>query len=108
LSLFNSNFNPNHASKRAFEFQGPFDVSYMGHTHQTEVAHSYRWNDEFIKDYVQCRTGTYKTDDDYARQKQLGRGQRPGATVLYSTVQRHIIPFIDLDDAVTVMKALNQ
>ncbi len=108
LSIFNSNFNPNHATKRAFEFQGPYDAAAMGHTHVAEIAHGYRWNDSFAKDYVQMRTGTYKTDDTYARSKQLGRGQPPGATVLLSTVERHLIPFLRLEDAVMVMEALNK
>jgi hypothetical protein len=107
ISLFNSNFNPNHATKRAYEFQGPFDVGALGHHHTAEVAHGYRWSDQYQKDYVQFRVGTYKLDDQYARSKQLGRGQPPGATVLLSSVERHMIPLIKLEDAVDVLEALN-
>lgn len=107
ITMFNSQFNPNHAMKRAFEFQGPYDVGAMGHTHVAEVAHSYRWQDSYAKDYVQLRTGTYKAEDPYARQRSLGRGQPPGSTVLLSTVERHMIPFARLEDATMVMDALN-
>ena len=108
LTRFNSSFNPNHATKRAFEFQGPFDIGALGHTHVSEVAHGYRWNDQYQKDYVQFRVGTYKMDDQYARSKQLGRGQPPGTTVLLSTIERHMIPLARLEDAVEIMEALNE
>ena len=108
LTIFNSNFNPNHATKRAFEFQGPFDVGAMGHSHVAEIAHGYRWTDSHQKDYVQMRTGTYKIDDQYARSRQLGRGQPAGATVLLNTVERRMIPFLKLEDAVSVLKGLNR
>jgi hypothetical protein len=107
LSLFNSNFNPNHATRRAFEFQGPFDVGAMGHTHVSEIAHGYKWNDEYQKEIVMMRTGTYKLDDQFARSKQLGRGQLPGATVLLNSQEKKMMPFAKLEDAVTVMEALN-
>lgn len=107
ITLFNSNFNPNHATKRAFEFQGPYDAAALGHHHTAEVAHGYRWNDSFQKDYVQFRVGTYKLDDQYARSKQLGRGQLPGATLLLNTVERRMIPLLRLDDAVQILEALN-
>lgn len=106
-SVFNSNFNPNHATKRAYEFQGAFDVGAMGHRHVSEVAHGWRNNDSKQHDYIQLRTGTYKTNDQYARAKQLGRGQPPGATVLFDTKTRHMIPFAKLEDAVEVLNKLN-
>jgi hypothetical protein len=106
-SLFNSNFNPNHATKRAFEFQGPYDIAAMGHTHVSESAHGFRLNDSFQKDYVQLRTGTFKQDDPYARAMQLGRGQPPGATVLLSASSKRMMPFIKLQDALDVLEALN-
>ena len=106
-SIFNSNFNPNHATKRAFEFQGPYDMAFMGHVHVAETAHSWRWTDEFTKDYVQVRTGTYKTDDPYAKSRQLGRGQYPGACVLVSTTDKRMMPFLKIEDGVESMKAMN-
>ncbi|MBI5357206.1 hypothetical protein HZB78_06380 [Candidatus Collierbacteria bacterium] len=106
-SLFNSNFNPNHASKRAFEFQGPYDAMFSGHTHVAEAAHSWRWADEFKKDYVQVRTGTYKTKDPYARAKQLGEGQPPGACILMSTEDKRMMPFLKLEDGIEALKAIN-
>jgi len=107
ISIFNSSFNPNHASKRAFEFMGPYDFMFSGHVHVAETAHSYRWTDEFAKDYVQVRTGTYKTDDQYARSKQLGRGQPPGACILFDTSDKRMIPFLKLEDGIEALKAMN-
>lgn len=107
-SLFNSNFNPNHATRRAYEFQGEFDVGAMGHKHVTDVEHGYRGADSKQHDVIFLRTGTYKTEDQYARSKQLGRGEPPGATVLFDTQKRHMIPFASLEDAVEVMKRLNK
>lgn len=108
LSRFNSSFNPNHATKRAYEFQGKFDVGAMGHTHVSETAHGWRNNDEQQHDYVQLRTGTYKMDDQYARMLQLGRGQPPGATVLFNTKERKMIAFSSLESAVEVLNSLNK
>jgi hypothetical protein len=108
LSIFNSTFNPNHATKRAYEFQGKFDVGAMGHTHVSEIAHGWRNNDSQQHDYVQIRTGTYKMDDQYARSKQLGRGQPPGATVLFNTKNREMMPFANLEVAVKVLESLNK
>jgi hypothetical protein len=107
-SIFNSNFNPNHATKRAYEFQGRYDAAAMGHTHVAEIAHGYRNNDSQQHDYVQMRTGTYKMDDQYARAKQLGRGQPAGSTVLINTECKRMMPFLKLEDAVEVLKALNK
>jgi hypothetical protein len=108
ISLFNSNFNPNHATKRAFEFQGPFDAAALGHHHTAEIAHGYRWNDSYQKDYVQFRVGTYKLDDQYARSKQLGKGQPPGVTLLLNTKERKMIPLLKLDEAIDTMEGLNE
>jgi len=107
ISIFNSNFNPNHASKRAFEFLGPYDFMFSGHTHVSETAHSYRWADEFQKDYVQCRTGTYKLNDQYARSRQLGSGQPPGSCILFDTQEKRMIPFLKLEDGVEALQAMN-
>jgi hypothetical protein len=107
LSRFNSSFNPNHATKRAFEFQGPFDIGAMGHVHVAETAHGYRWSDQYQKDYVQMRTGTYKLDDQWARSMNMGRGQPAGSTVLISTEEKRMLPFLKLKDAVMVLDALN-
>ncbi len=107
-SLFNSNFNPNHASRRAFEFMGPYDFSFVGHKHVAETAHSYRWTDQYQKDVVMVRTGTYKTEDQYARAKQLGRGHKGGTTLVLCTVEKRMIPFLKIEDAIDVMEALNK
>lgn len=107
ISKFNSSFNPNHASKRAFEFMGPYDFMFSGHVHVSETAHSYRWMDEYAKDYVQIRTGTYKENDQYARALQLGRGQPPGGSVLLNTQEKRMIPFLKLEDGIEALKALN-
>lgn len=107
LSRFNSSFNPNHATKRAFEFQGPFDIGAMGHVHVAETAHGYRWSDSYQRDYVQMRTGTYKLDDQWARSMNMGRGQPAGSTVLISTEEKRMMPFLKLEDAVMVLEALN-
>jgi len=107
-SIFNSNFNPNHATRRAYEMQGAFDVGVLGHKHVSEVAHGYKNSDSKQHDLVMVRTGTYKLSDEYSRSRQLGRGQPPGATVLFSTSERKMIPFARIEDAVEVMNKLNR
>jgi hypothetical protein len=107
-SLFNSNFNPNHATRRAYEFQGAFDVGAMGHKHVTEVAHSYREADSKQHDVLFLRTGTYKVEDQYARSKQLGLGQPPGATVLFNTQTKNMMGYVSLEDATKVLGLLNK
>lgn len=107
-SVFNSNFNPNHATRRAYEMQGSFDVGVLGHKHVSEVAHGYKNSDSKQHDLIMIRSGTYKTEDQYARSKQLGKGQPPGATVLFSTSERHMMAFAKLEDAVEVMNKLNR
>ncbi|OGO14253.1 MAG: hypothetical protein A2Y53_03865 [Chloroflexi bacterium RBG_16_47_49] len=107
-SLFNSNFNPNHATRRAYEFQGKFDVGAMGHSHVAEAAHSWKGADSNQHDVIFLRTGTYKLSDQYARSKQLGRGQPPGATVLFNTAERKMMAFADVEDAIMVLNQLNQ
>jgi len=106
-SIFNSNFNPNHATRRSFEMMGPFDVGALGHKHVSEVAHGYRNSDSKQTDCIMLRTGTYKLEDQYARSRQLGRGMPPGATVLFNTSTRHMIPFARLEDAVEILGRLN-
>jgi len=107
-SLFNSNFNPNHATRRAYEMQGEFDIGALGHKHVSEVAHGYKGSDSKQKDVLFVRTGTYKTADQYSRSKQLGRGQPAGATVVLDTRKRHMMGFRRVEDAVEVMNALNE
>ena len=107
ISLFNSQFNPNHASRRAFEFQGPFDFSMMGHTHGSEVAMGWKWSEEFAKPIVMCRTGTYKTEDAYAKSRQLPRGQAPGACILFSTTEKSMMGFDTIEKGIQALKALN-
>ena len=108
LSLFNSNFNPNHATRRAYEFQGAFDVGAMGHKHMSEVAHGWRESDSKQHDVLFLRTGTYKLNDQYARSLQLGRGQPPGSTVIFNTETKNMMGFAKLEDAVKVLNSLNK
>lgn len=108
LTRFNSSFNPSHAVKRAREFMGDFDVGAMGHVHLAESTHSWTGLDDKHHDFIQLRTGTYKMDDQYARSLQLGRGQPPGATVLFNTRERRMIAFSSLESAVIVLSALNK
>jgi hypothetical protein len=107
LSVYNSTFNPNHASRRSFEMQGPFDFSMMGHTHMSETAQAWRWSEEFAKPVVMMRTGTYKTEDTYGKSKQFPRGQMPGACVLLSTTEKRMMGFANLEDGIEVLTALN-
>lgn len=107
VTRFNSSFNPSHRIKRAREFMGSFDCGVMGHSHVTEIAHSFTGLDSKEYDFVQVSVGTYKRDDQYARSKNLGRGQLPGTTVLFNTSKRKMMPFVDLEIALEVMKALN-
>jgi predicted phosphodiesterase len=106
-SLFNSNFNPNHATRRAYEFQGEFDVGAMGHKHMSEVAHGWRGADSKQKDVLFLRTGTYKLADQYSRSRQMGGGQPPGATVLFNTQTRDMMGYAKIEDAVKVLGLLN-
>ena len=108
LSVYNSTFNPNHASRRSFEMQGPFDFSMMGHTHTSEVAQAWRWSEEFAKPVVMLRTGTYKTEDAYGKSKQFPRGQMPGTCILFSTQEKKMMGFSDLESGITVLKALTE
>lgn len=107
ISIYNSTFNPNHASRRAFEMQGPYDFMMSGHVHQSEVAQGWRWSEEFAKKVIMCRTGTYKTEDTYSKSRQFARGQQPGACILFSSEEKRMMGFNSLEDGIEVMQAMN-
>ena len=107
LSVYNSTFNPNHASRRSFEMQGPFDFSMMGHTHQEEVSMGWRWSEEYAKRVCMVRTGTYKTDDTYAKSRQFPRGQEPGACILFDTREKRMMGFDNINSGIEALVAMN-
>lgn len=92
-----SKLNPTNANKRFMDFEYPdADISFLGHTHQSEGLHFEKGG----KDRIACIGGTYKDSDDWARKHGIGgRAGSPGWAVALYPDRRGMILFQDVQRA---------
>jgi intein/homing endonuclease len=93
----NSKLNPTNACKRFWEHEYPMaDVSFLGHTHQSEQLTWERGGQERIA----LIGGTYKLSDDYARKRGIGgRAGQPGHAILFYPNEKRMVAFKHLEDS---------
>ena len=92
-----SKLNPTNANKRFMDFEYPdADISFLGHTHQSEGLHFQKGP----KDRIACIGGTYKDRDDWARKNGIGgRSGSPGWAVALWPNERGMMLFQDIQKA---------
>ncbi len=97
-----SKLNPTNANKRFMDFEYPdADISFLGHTHQSEGLHFEKGG----KDRIACIGGTYKDEDNYARKWGIGgRSGSPGWAIALYPYERAMILFNSLDKAQDFIK----
>lgn len=99
-----SKINPTNATKRFLEYEHPqADISFLGHTHQSEGLHFERGG----KDIIGVIGGTYKDNDIWARKEGIGgRSGSPGWVVMLWPNERKMQLFKDVKVAQIFMQAL--
>ena len=100
---FNSSFNLTHTVKRMREQLGDFDIGCVAHHHQAVIEQA-QMGDGLGRIFI--RPGSFKGADSFA--KKIGF-KDTGAfvpTVILMPDERRMIPFLQLEDAVTVLSAL--
>lgn len=104
-SRFHSALNVTNANKRTLDLRYPSaDVVAIAHHHVAAVEHVTRWEGEDRRDVVLVRTGTYKIADGYSRSEGFGDGQMGSPVVVLDPKQKHIVPFLHLEDANSFIK----
>lgn len=93
----NSKLNPTNACKRFMDYgYSDADILFLGHTHVAEALYFQRSS----KDYrVAVIGGTYKTDDEWASQAGIGRGQEAGLCLKLSPDKRQIEVITSMEQA---------
>ena len=92
-----SKLNPTNANKRFMDFEYPdADISFLGHTHQSEGLHFEKGG----KDRIAVIGGTYKDKDVWARKHGIGgRSGSPGWAVALYPNERGMVLFQDIQKA---------
>lgn len=92
-----SKLNPTNANKRFMDFEYPdADISFLGHTHQSEGLHFEKGG----KDRIAVIGGTYKDQDSWARKHGIGgRSGSPGWAVALYPNERGMVLFQDIQKA---------
>jgi hypothetical protein len=96
-----SKLNPTNATKRFLEHEYPeADITFLGHTHQSEGLHYERGG----KDRIGVIGGTYKNSDAWARKRGIsGRSGSPGWMVFLWPDKRQMQLYKDVAYAQEVM-----
>jgi len=96
-----SKLNPTNATKRFLEHEYPTaDISFLGHTHQSEGLQFERGGIE----RVGVIGGTYKDSDEWARKQGIGgRSGSPGWALMLWPDQKKMQLFKDVEEAKQVM-----
>ena len=108
-SKFHSSLNVTNPNKRVLDLRFPgVDVVAIAHHHVASVEHTYRGEGEYLKPVVFVRTGTYKINDAYSKSEGWGAGQVGGVMLILDQKEKHITPFLSIDDGVKYLKALRE
>ncbi len=99
---FNSSMNLTHSVKRMREQLGEFDIGVIAHNHQAAIEEVAIAN----KTITFIRPGSFKGSDRYARMLGFADSGAQVPSVIIFPDKRRIIPFINLDDAIMVLKNL--
>jgi len=93
----NSKLNPSNVCKRFMEHEYPdADIIFLGHTHQSELLTFERGG----KERIAVIGGTYKVEDDWARQHGIGgRSGQAGICVKLYPNERKMIGFKHIEDS---------
>jgi hypothetical protein len=99
-----SKLNPTNANKRFLEYEYPdADISFLAHTHQSEMNIFERGG----KERIAAIGGTYKEGEPWPRQQGIGRrAGQPGLTVLLWPNEHKMMGFKHSVDAQQFMLAL--
>ena len=98
-SRFHSSLNVTNPNKRVHDLRFPADVVAIAHHHVASVEHTTRYEGPYAKDVVFVRTGTYKMQDEYSKSEGFGAGQKGGVAVVLDPHEKHIVPFLRIEDA---------
>jgi hypothetical protein len=108
-SRFHSALNVTNANKRTLDLRWPSaDIVAIAHHHVASIEHTARWEGPDKRDVVLVRTGTYKIEDAYGRSEGFGNGQLGVPTVVLDPKEKHIIPFLHIEDANTYIKSMKR
>jgi len=76
------------------------------HKHYAEADHDFRLSRGELTDSVYLRTGTYKLDDRWAKDRGYGGGEPSGQSVIMYPGERRMFPMLDIETAIDVYRAL--
>lgn len=99
-----SKLNPTNACKRFLDFEAPqADVAFLGHTHTSEMLSFEKGG----KERIGLIGGTYKCDDQFARQHGIGgRAGTPGMAIMFFPNEHRMVGFKHIEDAYLLMSNL--
>lgn len=100
---YNSSFNLTHTVKRMREQLGDFDIGCIAHHHQAAIEQVMQGDGV---DRLFIRPGSFKGPDRYARRLGFNHNGSFTPTVILYPDRRRMMPFLHLDDAVTVLSVL--
>jgi len=98
---FESSINPENAMRRIMEMQGPCDVAASAHLHNP-----YYMDRHLMGEYrVLCRTGSYKTWDEFSQKIGGYKGKANIPVIILFPDRKFFFPLY-LNEAITVLKSL--
>lgn len=101
---FESSLNMYNAVVRMYEFQGPFDVGVIGHTHVAGISTQNRQN----RDFVAIRPGAYKVHDEYAEEWGFTGNRCISPTIILNPGTKRIYSFEKCSDASLFLQFLRR
>ena len=111
IGPFNSNFNKSHGVQQMqrLRLQGKADIVAAAHHHVGEALHTWAGNnlgENNLKDVAYLRTGCYKIDDKWVVGRYGTQGEPGGQSVMLWPDKRRMLPFLDIETAADVQKAI--
>ena len=100
---FNSSFSPTHSVKQILRMgEADYDIGVLEHLHQSDME-SFYWGGKFR---IAIKTGSYKTDDEYARSRGFWGSNISNPSIILFPNEYKMLPFIDIKEAVSAYKGV--
>jgi len=107
IGPFESNFNPTHGIRQMNRLRARnVDIICAAHKHWGATLQVYEGVAESMRPNVYIRSGTYKLDDQWARERWGILGEPSGQSVMLWPNERRMQEFLDIDTAIEAHEAI--